>query len=141
MSFNQDARSRIARQTKRLEQAVTPQYRPAHRRVAPGISGSDTELIVARHDEELPTAYLHHDPGQCTIKAVEVEIYRLVPKDPDEIEPGEAGDYMLEAIMDGDEPRTLIVANFSPSEPIPKDEWFAILPTNGRIQMASLWPC
>lgn len=139
--FSKRDAERIARTTRANEQRTVSPYRVPMRRPGAKGSGRITDLVVAKHDEELPTAYLNADADACEITAVEVAIYRLIPKD-EGLQAGEAGKYKLEAIVGADEePTKVVVANFSASEPIPKDEWFAILPTNGKIKMATLWPC
>lgn len=139
--FSRRDAERVARVTRADEQRAISPYRVPMRRPSAKGNGRITDLVFAKHDEELPRASLSDDPDDCEITAVEVPTYRLVPKD-DDLKAGDAGKYKLEAITDSeDEPKKVVVANFSPSEVIPKDEWFAILPTNGKIQMASLWPC
>ncbi len=141
MTLNNHSIARIARSTKRVEQAITPQPRQRQRRQAPSAPGNKTELICAKHDEELPKAVNSSNPANVVIKAVEVELFRVIPKD-DTIEDGDAGDYKLEAMLDDDdEPLTAVVANFSFTDAIAKNEWFWVLPTNGKIKLATVWSC
>lgn len=140
-SFSRRDAERIARTTRASEQRTVSPYRVPMRRPSPQGSGRSTDLVFAKHDEELVTASLNNDPDACEITAVEVAIYRMIPKD-EHMKPGDPGKYKFEAIVGADEePAKAVVANFSPSETIPKDEWFAILPSNGKIKMATLWPC
>ncbi len=140
-SFSRRDAERVARTTRATEQRTASPYRPPMRRPGPKGNGRTTDLVFAKHDAELPMADLDNDPDECEITAVEVAVYRMIPKDED-MKPGDPGKYKFEAIVGADEePTKAVVANFSESEPIPKDEWFAILPSNGKIKMATLWPC
>tara|TARA_A100001391_G_scaffold165582_1_gene125501 strand:+ start:406 stop:834 length:429 start_codon:yes stop_codon:yes gene_type:complete len=140
-SFSRRDAERVARVTRADEQRTISPYRVPMRRPGAKGTGRITDLVFAKHDEELPMASLSDDPDECEITAVEVAIFRMIPKDED-LKAGDSGIYKLGALTNAeDEPTTAVVANFSPSEVIPKDEWFAILPTNGKIKMATLWPC
>lgn len=137
--FDRRSAARIARETRRAEQEQTPRYRPRARRQKPNPPKGDS-LICAKHTAELPKATFNKDPAKVVVKAVEVEIFRLIPKD-DKTESGKPGDYKLEAIKNGNDPAKEVVANFSFTDAIPKDEWFWVLPSNGPIKIATIWSC
>lgn len=142
MSFNNDARKRISRATKIVEQSQVLASRPKKRHPAPmSGGGSTTRIVWAKHDEDIKKAKYDKDPTKVIFNAVEVEIYKLVRKDDDTNKEGEVGEYKLEPIMDGDEPKKMIVINPSFSDDIAKDEWFGFVPTSAKLQVATILSC
>jgi hypothetical protein len=142
VAYNREAKSRISRVVKLSERSVTPLHRQRQRRQAPSIPGGGGGiLVVAKHNESLPKATLDRDEDKVIITAVEVRIYKIVPVDPEAINPGEEGEYKFEPLGTPENPQKAVVANFSPTDAIPAGEWFLILPTNGRIKAATIWPC
>lgn len=141
--FDRKSAERLARETRRSEQQITPTFRPRQRRqkpVRPGKGGG--EIIWAISTEEIPRAVLRNRPGDCVVTAVEVEAYALIPRETDENEPpdaGQPGQYTLEAILDGEEPKKYVVFNPSPSEAVPANEWFGFLPTSASLQAITIW--
>lgn len=136
MTFSRRSRQRIARETRKSEQSITPQHRQRWRRQPPASGGGGNALIVAKHNQELPKAILASDPDDVVVEAVEVTLFKLVPIDPEETKPGKPGQYKFEPLF-----RQAVVANFSDTHAIPSNTWFLVLRTNSIIQAATVWAC